>query len=110
MSPRAQSSPLPFVLAGAVAGTVAAGLRASGSRRVAGAAAGGLVGWAAWALRSPRVDANVASRPGPTTQSLVLFSPADTLIGPPGSNLEQRLDEAIHETFPASDPIAICIE
>ena len=49
-------------------------------------------------------------QPGPTTQSLVPVSPADTPLGVPGHNLERRLDEALKETFPASDPIAICIE
>ena len=44
------------------------------------------------------------------TQALVPVSPADTPIGPPGENLEDRLDEAIQETFPASDPIATRIE
>ena len=41
---------------------------------------------------------------------MVTVSAADTPIGPPGDNLEDRLDEAIQETFPASDPIATCIE
>jgi hypothetical protein len=38
------------------------------------------------------------------------FQPADMDLGVPGRNTEQRLDEAIHETFPASDPVAITIE
>jgi hypothetical protein len=46
----------------------------------------------------------------PVTQALVPVSPADTPIGPPGQNEEDRLDEAIQETFPASDPIATHIE
>ena len=47
---------------------------------------------------------------GPITQALVRFQPADMDLGVPGRNTEQRLDEAIHETFPASDPVAISIE
>jgi hypothetical protein len=47
---------------------------------------------------------------GPVTQALVLVQPADMDLGVPGRNTEQRLDEAIHETFPASDPVAISIE
>jgi len=47
---------------------------------------------------------------GPVTQAIVPVNPAATPIGPPGRNLEQRLDEAVEETFPASDPIAVHIE
>lgn len=46
----------------------------------------------------------------PVTQAVVPVSPADTPIGPPGENQEDRLDEAIQETFPASDPISTRIE
>jgi hypothetical protein len=48
--------------------------------------------------------------PGPTTQSLVAVTPADAPLGEPGHNQEQRLDEALQETFPGSDPIATHIE
>jgi hypothetical protein len=53
-----------------------------------------------------------AMKPGhpPVTQAVVPLSAADTPIGPPGENLEDRLDEAIQETFPASDPIATRID
>lgn len=44
------------------------------------------------------------------TPALATVNAADTPIGPTGENEEDRLDEAIQETFPASDPIAICIE
>jgi hypothetical protein len=46
----------------------------------------------------------------PVTQAVVPVSAADAAIGPPGANQEDRLDEAIQETFPASDPIATRIE
>jgi hypothetical protein len=49
-------------------------------------------------------------RPGPVTQSLVSVNAADAPLGAPGCNTELRLDEAIQETFPASDPIAVHIE
>jgi hypothetical protein len=49
------------------------------------------------------------SRP-PVTQAVVPVSAADSPIGPPGENQEDRLDEAIQETFPASDPISTSIE
>ena len=57
----------------------------------------------------PRARA-LARRPGPVTQSLLPVSPADTWLRDPGRSLEQRLDEALKETFPASDSIAIHIE
>lgn len=38
------------------------------------------------------------------------MNPADTPIGPPGRNADDRLDEALQETFPASDPISTRIE
>jgi hypothetical protein len=47
---------------------------------------------------------------GPVTPALVPVNPADTPLDGPGWNLEQRLDEALQETFPASDPIALHIE
>ena len=50
------------------------------------------------------------SAPGPVTPSQVRVSPADTPLGEPGRNTDQRLDEAIQETFPASDPISLKIE
>jgi hypothetical protein len=46
----------------------------------------------------------------PVTQSVVPLSAADSPIGPPGQNEDDRLDEAIQETFPASDPISTHIE
>jgi len=51
-----------------------------------------------------------ARRPGPVTPSLVSVTAADTPLGEPGRNLEQRLEEALRETFPASDAIATHIE
>ena len=46
----------------------------------------------------------------PVTQASVPVTPADTPIGPPGENEEDRLDEAVQETFPASDPISTRID
>ena len=110
MPHRADPGSLPFAAAGALAGALLAGPRSRGSRRVAAAVAGGLAGLAAWMLVARRRRSGPLPRPGPVTQALVTRSPADTPIGPPGANLEQRLDEAIHETFPASDPISLHIE
>jgi hypothetical protein len=44
------------------------------------------------------------------TQALVRVQPADVPLGPPGQNLDRRLDEALRETYPASDPISVHIE
>ena len=52
----------------------------------------------------------IRHRRPPITQALVPVTPADTPLGTPGRNMEERLDEAIQETFPASDPIAVRIE
>ena len=46
----------------------------------------------------------------PVTQAEVPVSGADAPIGPPGENEDDRLDEAIQETFPASDPISTRID
>jgi hypothetical protein len=71
------------------------------------------------ALRSCRASGRARARRGgeqartahaPVTQAIVPVTPADTYLGVPGRNLDRRLDEALKETFPASDPIAICIE
>ena len=62
--------------------------------------------WNEW--RKNRSRSKVASRP--VTQAIVPVSPADMPIGKPGDNMEERLDEAVHETFPASDPISVRIE
>jgi hypothetical protein len=45
---------------------------------------------------------------GPVTQSTVLTPHIP--IGTPGENEEDRLDEAIDESFPASDPVSVRIE
>jgi hypothetical protein len=87
-----------------------AGMRTRQSTMVivlAAVAATAAVAWAVsrrgWLqLRKPR-------RPA-ITQSLVPLAPAAVPLGPPGSNLERRLDEALLETYPASDPVSICVE
>ena len=85
------------------------------ARRVALAAAIVAGAWvvrrAARSRRRPTGARRALSlRPGPVTQSLVTVNPADTPLGEPGRNQEQRLDEALQETFPGSDPISTRIE
>lgn len=58
-------------------------------------------------LRKP--DPKPAAPP-PVTPSTTPVTPADVAIGPPGDNEEDRLDEAMLESFPASDPVSIHIE
>jgi hypothetical protein len=52
----------------------------------------------------------LSRRRGAATPSLVAINPADSPMGEPGRNQELRLDEALQETFPASDPISTGIE
>jgi hypothetical protein len=60
-----------------------------------------------WSRRAPVPS---RPRPGPVTQAVVSVNPGDLDLGVPGRNAELRLDEALQETFPASDPIATHIE
>ena len=46
----------------------------------------------------------------PTASDIPMPNPADTTIGTPGNNEQERLDEALQETFPASDPISLSID
>lgn len=46
----------------------------------------------------------------PVTPSQGRKQPADVPIGRPGNNEEDRLDEALEETMPGSDPISLTIE
>lgn len=48
--------------------------------------------------------------PGPMTPATAPPNPAEPAMGLPGRNQEQRLDEALDETFPASDPVSTRIE
>ena len=108
-APRPSLLPLAAVsLAGAAVGYVLRGERGRpiGSR-------GGLallLGAAALALISSRRRAHGRAEAPPVTQAVVPTSPADTPMGVPGRSAEERLDEAVQETFPASDPIAVHIE
>jgi hypothetical protein len=61
-----------------------------------------------WNRRAPR-RREAGTRP-PITQATLPVNPADADLGEPGRNREQRLDEALMETFPTSDPIATRIE
>ena len=74
---------------------------------VAGAAtAAGLV--ILWSRR--RACAKQHATRGPMTQATVPVQPADMPMGVPGRNEEERLDEALHESFPGSDPVSVHIE
>ena len=46
----------------------------------------------------------------PHSEHRALPSPRPDDLGEPGRNTDQRLDEAIEESFPASDPVSIRIE
>ena len=48
--------------------------------------------------------------PGPVTPSTTKATAADAALGVPGHNEEERLDEALLESFPASDPVSISID
>ena len=58
--------------------------------------------------RRPKSDPNPAVPP--VTPSTTPVTPADVAIGPAGENEEDRLEEALLESFPASDPVSIHIE
>ena len=85
------------------------------TRAVLAALSGVVTGFVAWGLitRQRRIGAR---RPAgmvpraPMTPALQAVHPADTPLGTPGQNTEDRLDEAIQESFPASDPVSIRIE
>lgn len=53
---------------------------------------------------------NRPARRGPMTPATNPADPAASPIGPTGRNLESRLDEALEESFPASDPVSVHIE
>ena len=57
----------------------------------------------------PREDPALVRR-GPVTPATVQVNPADAHLGEPGRNDDERLDEAIQESFPTSDPISVRIE
>jgi hypothetical protein len=48
--------------------------------------------------------------PGPMTPATAPPKRPEPPMGRPGSNEQQRLDEALDETFPASDPVSTRIE
>jgi hypothetical protein len=47
---------------------------------------------------------------GPVTQATVAVNPADAHLGEAGRNEEERLDEALQESFPTSDPVSVRVE
>jgi len=75
-------------------------------------AAGTLAAWRLLRGRYCGAPERALSRrlPGQTTRSIVSVTPAGAPLGEPGHNDDLRLDEALKETFPASDPISIHIE
>jgi hypothetical protein len=83
--------------------------------RITRSSAGALLGLLAvtavfaWAVRRGWSRSKLPRRRA-MTQALVPVQPADVPLGPPGRNLDRRLDEALRETYPASDPIAVHIE
>jgi hypothetical protein len=48
--------------------------------------------------------------PGPMTPATAPGHAGDRPLGPPGRNEEDRLDEALEESFPSSDPPSTRIE
>lgn len=50
------------------------------------------------------------SRVGPMTPACSVREAADRKVGRPGRNEQDRLDEALEETLPTSDPVSIRIE
>jgi hypothetical protein len=97
----------------AVSGLILAGYRLyrDGSPRTRGLLGAGLAAGAGLLLLNRYRNGSRSIRsPAPITQAIVSHSPADMPLGEPGDNESERLDEAIHETFPASDPVSVRIE
>ena len=111
-SPRTFDQGLQFGLAASALTFVAYQLLRSASPRtrlfVAGSTLAG-AGMLLWQQQNASM-CDSSAFPGSMTQSNVTASPADMDLGVPGQNEEERLDEAILETFPASDPISLRIE
>jgi hypothetical protein len=70
-----------------------------------------LLGFGAWRLLLLLGSTtSQASAVPPMTPATNQSNPADAPLGPPGANQESRLDEALEESFPASDPVSVRIE
>lgn len=67
------------------------------------------LGFVLWSRRRRARARRIAERP-PMTQATLPQSQVDAPMGVPGRNQEQRLEEALEESFPASDPVSIHIE
>ena len=85
------------------------------NRAVLAALSGVVTGIVAWSLIERRRRIGERGRfelvpRAPMTPALQAVHPADAPLGTPGENTEDRLDEGIQESFPASDPVSIRIE
>jgi hypothetical protein len=77
-----------------------------GAPYVAGAA---LTAAAFITYRAVAKRVKAAKSAGPMTPATTDVHAADSPIGPAGRNEDDRLDEALQESFPTSDPVSIQI-
>ena len=77
-------------------------LNSRNKKLLAGLAVGIVAGVVLWRKRKTLVT--------PLDKKRALPAPDPKDMGEPGRNTEKRLDAAIEESFPASDPVSIHIE